>query len=46
VKLFEFAPDNVLRFETIVLTGALSRDLNPWENDGGVMFQLRYRYGL
>ncbi len=46
VKLFEFAPDNVLRFETIVLTGALSRDLDVWESDGGVMFQLRYRYGL
>ncbi len=46
VKLFEFAPDNVLRFETTVLTGPLSRDLNPWENNGGVMFQLRYRYGL
>jgi len=46
IKLFEFAEDSILRFETIVLTQPISRELNPWENDGGVMFQLRYRYGL
>ena len=46
IKLFEFAEDSILRFETIVLTQPISRELNPWESDGGVMFQLRYRYGL
>lgn len=46
IKLFEFAEDSMLRFESIVLTQPISRDLNPWENEGGLMFQLRYRYGL
>jgi len=46
IKLFEFSEESILRFETIVLTQPLSRDLGPWESDGGMMFQLRYRYGL
>ena len=46
VKLFEFSEESILRFETIILTDPISRDLAAWESDGGVMFQLRYRYGL
>ena len=46
IKLFEFSQGSILRFETIILTDPISRDPAEWESDGGVMFQLRYRYGL
>jgi hypothetical protein len=46
IKLFEFEPDNVIRFEAFSITEPLTRPLAKWESSGGLFFQLRYRYGL
>jgi hypothetical protein len=46
IKVFEFAPENVLRLEATVITEPFSRSLRTWESTGGFFFQLRYRYGL
>ncbi|MEN8191464.1 MAG: hypothetical protein ABFS12_01525 [Bacteroidota bacterium] len=46
IKLFEFSEDSTLRFESIIISEPITRDIHPWESDGGVMFQLRYRHGL
>lgn len=45
-KLLEFRPDHMLRFETNLITAPFFRRIKPWETEGGVMFQLRYRYGF
>lgn len=46
LKIVELSPISTLRFETIYLSGPVARQNRIWENNGGVMFQLRYRYGL
>lgn len=46
LKILELSPISTLRFETIYLGGPIARQNRIWENNGGVMFQLRYRYGL
>ena len=46
IKIFEFAPENVLRFEASAITEPLTRSLREWESTGGLFFQFRYRYGL
>lgn len=46
IKIFEFAPENILRLEAKALTEPIARDLRPWESAGGIFFQFRYRYGL
>ncbi len=46
IKVFEFAPESVLRFEATATTEPLTRSLRAWESSGGMFFQFRYRYGL
>lgn len=46
IKVFEFAPENVLRFEAKSITEPFTRPLSTWESSGGIFFQFRYRYGL
>lgn len=46
LKLAEFGPKHTLRFETIYVTPPILRSQRDWEVDGGLMMQLRYRYGL
>ncbi len=46
IKIFEFAPESVLRFEAKAITEPLTRSLRTWESSGGMFFQFRYRYGL
>lgn len=46
LKILELSPISTLRFETIYLSGAFARSNRIWETNGGVMFQIRYRYGL
>ncbi len=46
IKIFEFAPESVLRFEAKAITEPLTRSLRAWESSGGMFFQFRYRYGL
>ncbi len=46
VKIVEFAPMNVLRFEAIYVSPPFARGKRQWDTDGGSMFQFRYRYGL
>jgi len=46
IKIFEFAPENILRLEATGITEPIARDLRNWESAGGVFFQFRYRYGL
>ena len=46
IKIFEFAPESILRFEVSSVTEPLTRSLRTWESSGGLFFQFRYRYGL
>ena len=46
IKIFEFAPENILRLEVTAITEPIARLLQPWESSGGIFFQFRYRYGL
>jgi len=46
IKIFEFEPENVIRFEAFAITEPLTRSLRTWESAGGLFFQFRYRYGL
>jgi hypothetical protein len=36
----------MIRFETTIISAPVFRKINPWETEGGVMFQIRYRYGF
>lgn len=48
-KLMEFPKDNpmhMIRLETNIITDPVFRSLHEWENSGGVMFSLRYRYAF
>ena len=45
-KLLEYRPDHMIRFETTIISAPVFRKINPWETEGGVMFQIRYRYGF
>jgi hypothetical protein len=46
IKIFEFAPENVLRLEATTILEPITRSLKPWESSDGIFFQFRYRYGL
>lgn len=46
LKILELSPKNTMRFETIYLGNPVARSRYDWESDGGIMFQLRYRYGI
>ena len=46
IKIFEFEPQNTLRFEILAITEPITRSLRTWESSGGLFFQFRYRYGL
>jgi len=46
IKIFEFEPENILRFEVSAITEPITRSLRTWESSGGLFFQFRYRYGL
>ena len=46
LKLLELNKIHTLRLETLYISSPVGREMKEWENEGGVMFQLRYRYGL
>ena len=46
LKLLELNNIHTLRLETLYISSPVGREMEEWENEGGVMFQLRYRYGL
>jgi len=46
LKVFEISPTHTIRLETLYLSAPIMRDRRVWETEGGIMFQLRYRYGL
>jgi hypothetical protein len=47
IKLAEFGNGlHSFRFEGMYLTPAFARKKNDWENDGGVILQIRYRMGM
>ena len=46
IRLMEISDNDVLRFETTLISSPIMRKQRDWENEGGTMFQLRYRHGL
>lgn len=46
LKVVEIAQVHTLRLEALYITSPFARQMQEWEFDGSMMFQLRYRYGL
>ena len=46
MKIIEFDNVGSFRFETYFVAPPFLRKTMEWETEGGVLFQLRYRYGL
>ncbi|MBU0561274.1 MAG: hypothetical protein KJ799_16850 [Bacteroidetes bacterium] len=46
LKILEFAPSHVVRFEFSQISSPLYRKLKPWENDGSSMVGFNYRFGF
>ena len=46
LKLLDFGPEHVVRFEASHMSAPLYRSFKPWENDGSTMVGLKYRYGF
>ncbi len=46
LKLVEFDGGHQIRFETQLVSPPIVRKKRAWENDGGALVQLRYRYGF
>lgn len=47
MKMIEFAPSHLFRFETSFYSAPMFRNLYQWESEGGSsIVQIRYRYGF
>ena len=46
LKIAEFEGGHILRFAGEFITPPFARKAHEWETTGGVLFQIRYRYGF